>query len=69
MRLTLNNWHSSYLRFQDRQAGVSLVYCPNQDRFVYNAYCIETKIFKELFTVEFEFVNDAIACINEEFKT
>ena len=46
MRLTLNNWHSSYLRFRIARRGF-LVYCPNQ-RFVYNAYCIETKIFKEL---------------------
>ena len=69
MRLTLNNWHSSCLEFQDRQAGGSLVYCPVQERFVYNAYCIEKKLLKELFTVEFEYIDDAIRCVNEEFST
>jgi len=59
----------SYLRFNDRQAGVSAVFCPSEQKFYYNAYCLEMKVLKELMSVEFEFLDDALDLINEEFST
>jgi hypothetical protein len=68
-KLTLDNYTSNYLQFQDRQAGVNVVFSPDDDRYYYNAYCIETKLLKELMTVEFEFPEDAIEMINCDFAT
>jgi hypothetical protein len=67
--LTEENFLTSYLRFEDRQAGVGLVYSPDDGRYSYNAYCLEMTLLKELLTVEYEFLEDALACVNEEFGT
>jgi len=66
-KITADNYQSNFLQFRDRQAGISLVFDADSDRFDYNAYCIEAKIIKELVSVEFEFLDDAVAFINEEF--
>ena len=63
---TDNYWHS-VLQFRDRQAGVSVIFDPEEQTYSYNAYCLETKIMKELFTCEYEFLEDAIATVNDEF--
>ncbi len=65
--LTPENYDHSFLNFGDRQAGVSLVFSPEDDRFYYNAYCLEAKLLKELFSVEYEFLEDALETINSEF--
>ena len=67
--LTLDNYTSTVLVFRDRQAGVSEVYDPDEQRFYYNAYCLEKKLLKELYTCEYEFLEDALAVINGEFGT
>lgn len=67
--LTKSNYQDSYLQFNDRQAGISLVYSDIEQSFFYNAYCIETKLLKELFSVEFDFLDDAIDMINSEFSS
>lgn len=66
-QLTEFNYEYSYLQFQDRQAGISLVYSPEEERYYYNAYCIEMKNLKELFTVEYLFLEEALETINAEF--
>ena len=66
--ITQENYTSHFLSFQKRQAGISLVYSSKEEKFFYNAYCIETELLKELFSVEFEFLDDAIEALNEEFK-
>ena len=66
-RLDVDNFLASVYRFNDRQAGVSLIYDPNQDLYTYNAYCLETKIMKELFTVEYDYLEEALDLINQEF--
>lgn len=68
-QLTEENYESDYLRFQDRQAGVSLVYDPYEERYYYNAYCVEMKLVKELFSVEYRFLEEALETINDEFGT
>ena len=65
--LTAENFTYSAFRFRDRQAGVSLIFNPDEKTYTYNAYCLETKIMKELFTVEYDFLEDALLTINEEF--
>ena len=65
--LTAENYTTSYKQFGDRQAGVGLVYSPEEDRYYYNAYCIEMKLLKELVSVEFEFLDDALEMINADF--
>lgn len=67
--LTEENFEGSYLRFQDRQAGVSLVYSHEDDKFYYNAYCVEMTLLKELLSVEFDYLDDALTFINEEFSS
>ena len=67
--LSESNYQSHYLRFQKRQAGVSLVYSPEDQRYYYNVYCIDAQIHKELYTVEHSFLSDALELINEEFAT
>lgn len=65
--LTQENFtHQSY-RWRDRQAGVGLVYDHELQRYFYNAYCVEVKLLKELFCCEYEFLDDALDCINQEF--
>lgn len=65
--LTSENYLHSYLNFGDRQAGISLVYCHEKEKFYYNAYCLESKLLKELFSVEYEFLEDALVTLNSEF--
>lgn len=55
------------LQFRDRQAGVSEIYDPQSESYTYNAYCLETKLVKELFTVEHDYLEDALNLINDEF--
>ena len=65
--LTQENFATMALHHRDRQAGVSMIYDPHQDIFVYNAYCIELKLLKELFSRECATLDEALAVINEEF--
>ncbi len=65
--LTQDNYMDSYLVFESRQAGIGLVYCPDEKRYYYNAYCMEMELVKELLSVEFEFLDDALEFINNEF--
>ena len=65
--LDTENYSHSFYNFGDRQAGVSLVFCPTEKCFYYNAYCLEAKLLKEIFSVEHEFLEDALATINSEF--
>ena len=69
LKLNDQNFQESYLRFRDRQAGVGVVYCPEDKKYFYNAYCIEAKLLKELMSVEFEFLDDALEFIDDEFGT
>lgn len=66
-KLDSENFLQKVFRFRDREAGVSLIYDPHRDCYTYNAYCLETKLMKELFTVEHDFLEDAINLINDEF--
>lgn len=66
-KLTSENFLTKILRFRDRQAGVSLIFDPEDNCYTYNAYCLETKILQELYTVEYDFLDDALAAINDEF--
>ena len=68
-KITEENFQSHFLRFQKRQAGVSLVFCPEASQYSYNAYCIEGELLKELFSVEHEFLDDALDMINDEFSS
>jgi len=68
-KLTSENYAHSVLVFRDRQAGVTEIYDPESSRYTYNAYCLEKKLLKELFTFEYEFLEDALLAINEEFGT
>lgn len=67
--LTVDNYDHSVLVFRDRQAGVSEIYDPETGCYTYNAYCLEKKLLKELFTCEYDFLEDALQVINEEFGT
>ncbi len=66
-KMTVENFQEKAFRFRERQAGVSLIYDPTTSAYSYNAYCLETKIMKELFTVEFDYLDDALELMNEEF--
>ena len=61
------NYEEKGFFFRDRQAGVSEIYNPDSKSYTYNAYCLETKLMKELFTVEYDFLEDALEIINQEF--
>jgi hypothetical protein len=65
--LTADNYLDSYLLFEQRQAGISLVFCPEENRFFYNVYCLEIELVKELLSVEFEYLEDALDFLNLEF--
>lgn len=67
--LTPDNYDHTILQFRDRQAGVSVVYDPEDNCYTYNAYCIEAKLLEELFSCEYQFLDDALATINSEFGT
>ncbi len=66
-KLNAENYLHSAFQFQDRQAGISLIYDPDTQQFTYNVYCLETKLMKELFTVEEDFLDDALELANDEF--
>lgn len=66
-KLTPDNYTHTVLVFRDRQAGVSEIFDPESGTFTYNAYCLEKKLVKELFTREFDYLSDALDSINEEF--
>ncbi len=66
-RLDSDNYLEKAFRFRDRQAGISVIYDPDKAQYTYNAYCLETKIMKELFTVEFDYLDDALKLMNDEF--
>lgn len=68
-KLTPDNYEHTVLVFRDRQAGVSEIWDPETERYTYNAYCLEKKLIKELFTCEYDFLDDALHAINEEFGT
>jgi hypothetical protein len=68
-KLTTANYDHTILRFRDRQAGVSVIFDHERDRFTYNAYCLETVLLKELFTCEYDFLEDALEVVNSEFGT
>jgi hypothetical protein len=68
-KLTAENFDHTVLQFRERQAGVSVIFDPESNRYTYNAYCLETKLLKELFTCEFEFLEDALELVNSEFGT
>ena len=65
--LTTENYEDYCLFFGDRQAGISHVYCPDENSFLYCVYCVETKILKDLFSVECEYLEEALELVNEEF--
>ena len=65
--LTIDNYLEKSFIFRDRQAGVCEIYDPQTKQYSYNAYCLERKLMKELFTVEFDFLDDALQLINDEF--
>lgn len=67
--LTVDNYDHSVFVFRDRQAGVTEIFDPETNTYSYNAYCLEKKLLKELFTCEYEFLEDALYVINEEFGT
>jgi hypothetical protein len=66
-KLTSENYTHSVLQFRDRQAGVGEVYDPENERYTYNAYCIEVTLLTELYSCEFEFLADALQVIHDEF--
>lgn len=68
-QLNEDNFMEACLRFRERQAGVGVVFCPDEEKYFYNAYCLETKLLKELMSVEYEFLDEALEFINEEFST
>ncbi len=65
--LTPENYEGSFLSFQDRQAGVSHVFSPVGNKYYYHVYCIDRKTLVDLFSVEYEFLEDALATVNSEF--
>ena len=66
-KLTEDNYESKALRHLDRQAGISVIYDPTADIFVYNAYCLELKLLKELSSCEYDTLDKALIAVNEEF--
>lgn len=67
--ITADNFLYSCLVFEDRQAGVSTIYCHDSGEFFYHAYCFETKIHKDLMSCEFDSVEEACGYINDEFSS
>ena len=43
-QIDADNFQTHYLRFRDRQAGISLIYEASQNSYRYNVYCLETKL-------------------------
>lgn len=67
--LSEENYSNKAFRFRDRQAGVSLIYDAEREVYTYNAYCLEITLLKELFSVEFDYLEDALKLVNDEFGT
>ncbi len=65
--LNEENFDHKVLTFRDRQAGVSLIFDPETQKYSYNAYCLEKKLVQELYSCEFEFLQDALDHVNSEF--
>ena len=65
--LTADNYSHCFFRFRDRQAGISEIYDPDSELYRYNCYCVEQTVLKELYTLEFAFLDDALVHINDEF--
>lgn len=65
--ITSENYNYSYFSFEDRQAGIGHIFCPKKDSFNYNVYCVERKLLKEIFSIEYDFLDDAINAVNQEF--
>jgi len=68
-KLNDKNYGYSVLVFGDRQAGVSEIYDTETNGYSYNAYCMEKTLVKELYTCEYDFLDDALHAINKEFGT
>ena len=68
-QLKQKNFLHSCLAFEDRQAGVSIIYCHIEDKYFYNVYCMDVKILKDLMSVEFNNLDEALDYVNEEFGT
>ncbi len=67
MKLNTENFDHKVLSFRDREAGVSVIFDPDSKQFTYNAYCLELKLMRELYSCEFYFLEDALNHIEEEF--
>ena len=67
--LTATNFLHSCLMFEQRQAGIAVIYCYLTEQYIYHAYCLETKLLKDLVSVEFDDLTDAIQYINDEFSS
>ena len=67
--LTEENYGHMALVFRDRQAGVAPIYDPFKETYTYNAYCLEKRLLKELWTKEFDYLVDALEAVNDEFDT
>lgn len=65
--LTSSNFLHSYLSFEQRQAGVGVIYCGDRDQYTYHAYCHETKLRRDLVSVEYDDLQQALDYVNEEF--
>ena len=66
-KLTAENYSWCVFKFRDRQAGVSEIYDPEEERYRYNSYCLEQKLLKEIYTQEYAFLDDALEHTNLEF--
>jgi len=66
-KITGENYTHSILVFRDRQAGVSEIYDPMLEKYTYNAYCLEKKLLKDLWSKEFDYLEDALTRVNDEF--
>ena len=69
MLITSENYMSHYLRFRDRQAGISIVFDHTTSSYLYNVYCIEAKVMRELFSKEHQYLEDAVLSLHDEFGT
>lgn len=66
-KIDSSNYTYKVFMFEDRQAGIGLVYDPFSEKFNYNVYCLETKLMKEIYSEEFNFLDDAIEHVHDEF--
>ena len=65
--LDQENFMTHTFTWRTRQAGVSVIYDAENDLYSYNAYCMETEKLKELFTCEYEYLDDALEVVNSEY--